>query len=257
MNFTRILLRQITFRSASRLLSTEVAPAATAGSASKDTNAPTADAAGKDKNMPASGKVGKSSNIPSAAATGKSSNAPAASATAKVANAPATDAARKDIVAPKAVVEKLVVPAPEGEEKPVNPKLESIVNSIAALSLLEVSELSSLLKKRLNVPETAFVTPQFAPGPAGGPAGASAEEEEVEAPKKVQTAFKVKLVKFDEKQKVALIKEIKNLLEGMNLVQAKKFVESAPTIVKEDLPKEEAEKLKEALTKAGAIIEIE
>uniref|UniRef100_A0A1B0BQZ3 Uncharacterized protein n=1 Tax=Glossina palpalis gambiensis TaxID=67801 RepID=A0A1B0BQZ3_9MUSC len=179
MNFTRILLRQITFRSASRLLSTEVAPAATAGSASKDTNAPTADAA------------------------------------------------------------------------------ESIVNSIAALSLLEVSELSSLLKKRLNLPETAFVAPQFAAGPAGGPAGASAEEEEVEAPKKVQTAFKVKLVKFDEKQKVALIKEIKNLLEGMNLVQAKKFVESAPTIVKEDLPKEEAEKLKEALTKAGAIIEIE
>ena len=43
----------------------------------------------------------------------------------------------------------------------------------------------------------------------------------------------------------------------MNLVQAKKFVESAPTIVKEDIPKDEAEKLKEALVKAGAIIEIE
>uniref|UniRef100_A0A1A9ZTQ2 Uncharacterized protein n=1 Tax=Glossina pallidipes TaxID=7398 RepID=A0A1A9ZTQ2_GLOPL len=135
--------------------------------------------------------------------------------------------------------------------------LQNIVKSIAALNLLEVSELSSLLKKRLNLPETAFVSPQFAPGPVGGPASASAEEEEEAAPKKVQTAFKVKLVKFDEKQKVALIKEIKNLLEGMNLVQAKKFVESAPTIVKEDLPKEEAEKLKEALTKAGAIIEIE
>lgn len=43
----------------------------------------------------------------------------------------------------------------------------------------------------------------------------------------------------------------------MNLVQAKKFVESAPTIVKEDIPKEEADKLMEALTKAGAVIEIE
>ena len=84
-----------------------------------------------------------------------------------------------------------------------------------------------------------------------------AEDEEEQAPKKVQTAFKVKMLKFDDKQKVALIKEVKNLFEGMNLVQAKKFVESVPTIVKEDISKEEAEKLKETLTKIGAIIEIE
>ena len=147
----------------------------------------------------------------------------------------------------------LTVPPPEGVDKPVNPKLESIVNSIATLNLLEVSELSALLKKKLNLPETAFV-PQMAAGPARP---AAAEDEEEAAPKKVQTSFKVKLVKFDEKQKVALIKEIKNLLEGMNLVQAKKFVESAPTVVKEDIPKDEAEKLKEALSKAGAVIEIE
>lgn len=43
----------------------------------------------------------------------------------------------------------------------------------------------------------------------------------------------------------------------MNLVQAKKFVESVPALVKEDLTKEEAEKLKETLTKIGAVIEIE
>lgn len=73
----------------------------------------------------------------------------------------------------------------------------------------------------------------------------------------MKTSFTVKLTKFDEKQKVALIKEIKNLLEGMNLVQAKKFVESAPTIVKADIPKDEADKLKEALTKVGAVIEVE
>lgn len=73
----------------------------------------------------------------------------------------------------------------------------------------------------------------------------------------MQTSFTVKLMKFDEKQKVALIKEVKSLLEGMNLVQAKKFVESAPTIVKSDIGKDEAEKLKEALTKAGAVVEVE
>lgn len=147
----------------------------------------------------------------------------------------------------------LTVPPPEGVAKPINPKLETIANSIATLNLLEVSELSALLKKKLNLPETAFV-PQMAAGPARP---AAVEDEEEVEPKKVQTSFKVKLVKFDEKQKVALIKEIKNLLEGMNLVQAKKFVESAPTVVKQDIPKDEAEKLKEALSKAGAVIEIE
>ncbi|KAH8370264.1 hypothetical protein KR093_002850 [Drosophila rubida] len=153
-----------------------------------------------------------------------------------------------------AAAEKLVPPVPEGAAKPPNPKLDSIVNNIAALNLLEVAELSTLLKQKLNLPETAFA-PQFA---VGGPVrAAAAEDEEEAAPKKVQTSFKVKMVKFDEKQKVALIKEVKNLLEGMNLVQAKKFVESAPTVVKEDIPKDEAEKLKEALTKAGAVIEIE
>ncbi|KAL5292840.1 MRPL12 family protein [Megaselia abdita] len=148
--------------------------------------------------------------------------------------------------------DKLVPPVPEGVDKPVNPKLAGIANQIASLNLLEVSELSSLLKKTLNLPETSFMPQMVAAAPAKG-----AEDEEEVAPKKVQTEFKVKLVKFDEKQKVGLIKEIKNLLEGMNLVQAKKFVEGAPCFVKEDIPKDEAEKLKEALVKVGAEIEIQ
>lgn len=45
------------------------------------------------------------------------------------------------------------------------------------------------------------------------------QDEEDEAPKAVKTSFTVKLMKFDEKQKVPLIKEVKSLLEGMNLVQ--------------------------------------
>ena len=148
----------------------------------------------------------------------------------------------------------MIPPSPEGVAKPPNPKLNNIVDSIACLNLLEVSELSSLLKKKLNLPETGFMPSMQVM--AGAPRGASDEDEEV-VPVKVQTAFKVKLVKFDDKQKVALIKEVKNLLEGMNLVQAKKFVESAPTLIKEDIPKEEAEKLKEAFTKVGAVVEIE
>ncbi|XP_058463170.1 large ribosomal subunit protein bL12m [Malaya genurostris] len=150
--------------------------------------------------------------------------------------------------------DKLTIPVPDGVDKPVNPKLVSIVDSIATLNLLEVSELSGLLKKRLNLPDAALMPAGFAGG--FSPVAAPVDEEEA-APKVVKTSFKVKLVKFDDKQKVALIKEVKNLLDGMNLVQAKKFVESAPTMVKEDISKDEAEKLKEAFTKVGAVIEIE
>lgn len=82
-------------------------------------------------------------------------------------------------------------------------------------------------------------------------------QDEEEAPKVQKSSFTVKLNKFDEKQKVALIKEIKNLIPGTNLVQAKKFVESLPQVVKADVPKEESEQLKEALTKVGGEVVIE
>ena len=62
---------------------------------------------------------------------------------------------------------------------------------------------------------------------------------------------------FSADKKVALIKEIKNNVEGMNLVQAKKFVESAPAVVKTDLSKDEADKLKAALELVGGTCKIE
>lgn len=147
--------------------------------------------------------------------------------------------------------EPLTAPVPDGQTV-FTAKIEKLVSEISQLTLMEVSELSTALKQRLNLPDT----PVF---PVGGYAAAESktEVEEDVASKQVQTSFTVKLMKFDEKQKVALIKECKNLLEGMNLVQAKKFVESAPTIVKADIAKDEAEKLKEALSKVGAEIVIE
>ncbi|KIH61155.1 Ribosomal protein L7/L12 domain protein [Ancylostoma duodenale] len=61
--------------------------------------------------------------------------------------------------------------------------------------------------------------------------------------------FSVKLTKFDDTKKIAVIKEIRNLVPGLNLVQAKKFVETAPVVVKEDMGKAEAEEMKKALEK--------
>jgi large subunit ribosomal protein L7/L12 len=93
---------------------------------------------------------------------------------------------------------------------------------------------------------------------SGGPVAAVAEDEEEEtAPTQVQTSFTVNLLAFDPAKKVPLIKELKNQLEGMNLVQAKKFVESAPAIVKTDLSKNEAEDLQKALMAVGAECKID
>lgn len=147
--------------------------------------------------------------------------------------------------------ETLTTPAPEGFDVPANPKLLSIVNDIAKLNLLEVSELSALLKKTLNLPDAPVVAY------GGAPAAVAQEDEEESKPKTVQTSFKVKLSSFDESKKIALIKELKNLMEGTNLVQAKKFIESAPAYIKEDVPRDEADKLKEALEKLGAVVEIQ
>uniref|UniRef100_UPI003980992C ribosomal protein L7/L12 n=1 Tax=Salmonella sp. s54925 TaxID=3159674 RepID=UPI003980992C len=79
------------------------------------------------------------------------------------------------------------------------------------------------------------------------PMGQPAEQESTEETKEEQTEFTIKLTGFDDGGKIKLIKEVKSLIEGMNLVQAKKFVESVPQVLKEDISKEEVEKLKAQL----------
>jgi len=134
-------------------------------------------------------------------------------------------------------------------DKAYPPKISSIVDQISQLNLLEVADLNELLKKRLNISDAPVM--MAGAGPAA-PAAAAPEEEEDNTPVAIQTAFTVKIEAFDTGKKVALIKEIKNQVEGMNLVQAKKFVESCPAVVKSDIGKDEAESLKKALEAVGA-----
>lgn len=68
--------------------------------------------------------------------------------------------------------------------------------------------------------------------------------------------FNVKLVKFEAAAKPKIIKEVKSLL-GLSLVDSKKFVESAPKMLKEGLPKEEAEKIQKLLKDLGAEVALE
>jgi large subunit ribosomal protein L7/L12 len=144
-----------------------------------------------------------------------------------------------------AATQPLTIPNSDGSLITSSPKLEKLYTEITSLTMVEVSEFTELLKVRLNLKDIPMGIMNSAPVGAG-------QEEEEEVVATVKTSFTVKLMKFDEKQKVALIKEVKNLMEGMNLVQAKKFVESAPTVIKSDIGKDEAEKLKEAFTKVGA-----
>ena len=152
--------------------------------------------------------------------------------------------------------EKIALPQSEGADKVYPEKLHSIVDQIAALNLLEVSDLNSLLKSKLNISDAPVM--MSGGGGFAAPAPAAAEEEEEDAgPAVVQTSFTLKLTAFDAAKKVALIKELKNQIEDMNLVQAKKFVESAPAVVKADIGKDEAENLKKAIEEAGGTCAIE
>ncbi|CAI4221237.1 unnamed protein product [Auanema sp. JU1783] len=150
------------------------------------------------------------------------------------------------------VADAAAAPLPS-DDRQISPKISSLVEEIANLSLLDVSDLNWALKKRLNIPDQPLMAPgmMMAAAPAAAPAEAAAESD---VPQKL--TFTVKLTKFDDTKKIALIKEIRSAVPGLNLVQAKKFVETAPVVVKEDMGKGEADELKALLEKAGATIEI-
>ena len=150
-----------------------------------------------------------------------------------------------------------VIPPPtfEGEEKQYSLKIQKLVDEITELTLVEVADLNELLKKTLKLPDVPAMS--FSAMPVGKSSAAPEEDADDVPAKQEQSSFTVRLVKFDDAKKVAVIKEIKSMVEGMNLVQAKKFVESVPQVVRSDISKEEADKLKETLTAAGGTVEVE
>ena len=93
-------------------------------------------------------------------------------------------------------------------------------------------------------------------GSASGPSAAPVEEEEAAPAAREKTLFNLKLQSFETSAKPKVIKEIKGLL-GLSLVDSKKFVESAPKLMKEGVPKEESEKIVQNLKALGAIVVME
>jgi large subunit ribosomal protein L7/L12 len=122
--------------------------------------------------------------------------------------------------------------------------LSKIVDELSSLTVLEAAELAKLLEEKWGVSAAAAVAVAAAPG-AGGAGAAPVEE---------KTEFTVVLASAGDK-KIEVIKEVR-ALTGLGLKEAKDLVEGAPKPVKEGVSKDEAEKVKATLEKAGAKVEL-
>ncbi|HPX47471.1 MAG TPA: 50S ribosomal protein L7/L12, partial [Treponemataceae bacterium] len=121
---------------------------------------------------------------------------------------------------------------------------DQILDAIASMTVLEVSELVKAMEEKFGVTAAAPVAVMAG---AGAAAAAPAEE---------QTEFTVtlKALAADDK-KISVIKEVRTIT-GLGLKEAKDLVEGVPKTLKENVSKEEANKIKESITAAGGVVEI-
>ena len=119
--------------------------------------------------------------------------------------------------------------------------LQKIVDDLSGLTVLEAADLAKMLEEKWGVSAAAAVA-------VAGPAAAAA------APAEEKTEFTVVLAAAGEK-KIEVIKEVR-AITGLGLKEAKDLVEGAPKPVKEGVNKDEADKVKAQLEKAGAKVEL-
>jgi large subunit ribosomal protein L7/L12 len=119
---------------------------------------------------------------------------------------------------------------------------EEVIDFLSNMSVMEIAGLVQELEEKWGVSAAAPVAVA-----AGGAAGGAEAAEE-------KTEFDVILASAGDK-KINVIKEVRTIT-GLGLKEAKDLVEGAPKPVKEAVPKEEADKIKEALEKAGAKVEV-
>ena len=120
---------------------------------------------------------------------------------------------------------------------------EEILDAIASMTVLEVSELISSMEEKFGV--TAAAPVAVAAAAAAGPV------EEAEE----QTEFDVVLKSFGDGKKIPVIKVVR-AITGLGLKEAKEVVEAGDKVVKEGVTKDEAAELKTKLEEAGAVVEV-
>ncbi|MEI7692871.1 50S ribosomal protein L7/L12 [bacterium] len=121
--------------------------------------------------------------------------------------------------------------------------LEEVVTTLSGLTVLEASELVKKLEDKWGVSAAAPV----AVAAAGGAAGAAPAEE--------KTTFEV-ILKEAGANKIGVIKEVRVVVPGLGLADAKALVEGAPKSLREGVTKDEAAEIKKKLEAAGAKVEI-
>ncbi|HHY70048.1 MAG TPA: 50S ribosomal protein L7/L12 [Bacillota bacterium] len=124
-------------------------------------------------------------------------------------------------------------------------KVEQLLNLVKEMTVVELAEAVKAFEEEFGVSAQAVVAAPVA-GAAVQEAAGPAEEEKSE--------FDVVLTSAGE-GRVAVIKTVRELT-GLGLKEAKELVESAPAAIKEKISKEEAEKIKEVLEEAGAVVEL-
>jgi large subunit ribosomal protein L7/L12 len=122
---------------------------------------------------------------------------------------------------------------------------DQILGAVASMTVLEVSELVKKMEEKFGVSAAAPVAVTAVGGAA--PAVEAVEE---------KTEFNVILKTFDDTKKIAVIKEVR-AVTGLGLKEAKELVEGAPKSLKEGISKEDATKIKDAVTAAGGTVEIQ
>jgi large subunit ribosomal protein L7/L12 len=121
---------------------------------------------------------------------------------------------------------------------------DQILEAIAAMTVLEVSELVKAMEEKFGV--TAAAPMAMAAGPAAAAAPAAEEK----------TEFNVILKSYDDAKKIPVIKEVRTIT-GLGLKEAKDLVEAGGKTLKENVSKEEAAKIKAQVEAAGAVVEIQ
>ncbi|MGA2976262.1 MAG: 50S ribosomal protein L7/L12 [Spirochaetia bacterium] len=121
---------------------------------------------------------------------------------------------------------------------------EQILDAIASMTVLEVSELVKAMEEKFGVTAAAPVAVAAGPAAAAGPA---VEE---------KTEFTVVLKSYDDAKKIPVIKEVRGIT-GLGLKEAKDLVEAGNKTLKENISKEEAAKIKQQIEAAGGVVEVQ
>lgn len=125
---------------------------------------------------------------------------------------------------------------------------EQVKEYLSRLTVLELSQLSKELEELWGVTAAAPVALATVAGTPQAPAEAAPVEE--------KTEFDVILKEVPADKRVAVIKELRNVVPNLGLKEAKEVVESAPKAVKEGVTKDEAADVKKRLEAAGAVVEV-